>query len=258
MELGLEGHHALVTGAGRGIGKAISQSLAREGALVAVVSRTASDIDQLVEQIGGKGKGHSGTAMDLLPEGAPLQLVKSLESEGFGPIDIVVHNLGGTLDITDAFCSLEDWRKVWRFNIEVAIELNLHLLPPMRERKWGRVVHIGSTASVENNGPVTYCTAKAGLVAYTRCLGRVVAADGVVVSAVLPGLVLTEEGYWEKALGERPEHVAKYLAERTPLHKFGSPDDISEIVTFLCSEKAVFFQGSVVPVDGGQIRGYFV
>jgi 3-oxoacyl-[acyl-carrier protein] reductase len=257
MDLGINGRRALVTGAGRGIGRAIAKCLAREGAKVAVSSRTGSDIASLVEEMGGMTKGHYGLPLDLEPSESTAQLVESLK-DNFGPVDILVHNLGTTLDITDPFCSVSDWHRVFRVNLEVAIELNLLLLPHMRAQKWGRVVHIGSTASVENNGPITYCTAKAALAAYSRSLGRVLATEGVVVSAVLPGAVLTEGGYWEEALRERPEHAARYLADRCPAHRFGTTDEIGHIVTFLCSELASFFQGSIIPVDGGQVRGYFV
>lgn len=257
MDLGIRGRRALVTGAGRGIGRAISISLASEGAAVAVASRTASDIESLVGELKTVSDGHFGVAMDLTPADAPSELMARLKQASFGPIDIVVHNLGGTLDVKDPLCSLEDWRKVWRMNIEVAIELNLLLVPAMQKQKWGRVVHIASTASVENNGPITYCTAKAALAAYSRSLGRVLAPDGVVMTAVLPGAIATDGGYWEEVLKERPEHAAKYLAERCPLGRFGVSEDIGGIVAFLCSEQAGFFQGSVVQVDGGQIRGFF-
>ena len=258
MELGIEGKNALVTGAGRGIGRAIAKSLAKEGAKVAVFSRTESDIVSLVEEMGGTGCGHFGQPLDLEAEGSPHMLMTMLGEADFGPVDIAVHNLGGTLEIRDAFCSLDDWRRVFRINFEVAVELNLFLLPYMREQGWGRVVHIASTASVENNGPITYCAAKAALAAYSRSFGRVLAPDGVVMSAVLPGAVFTEGGAWDIAMKERPEAVATYKAERLPLREFGTPEHISGIVAFLCSEQADFFQGAIVPADGGQIRGYFI
>ena len=257
MELDLEGKRALVTGAGRGIGHSISLCLAREGARVAVVSRTASDIKRLVDEIGGMALGHYGVAMDLVPEGAPSKLADNLKKANFSPIDIVVHNLGGTLNITDPLCSVDDWRRVWRFNLEVAIELNLLLVPPMRERRWGRIVHISSISAMENHGPVTYCAVKAALTAYARSLGRVLAPDGIVVTAVLPGAVFTEGGYWDIASRERPEHVQKYLAERMAIRRFGELDEIGNAVAFLCSKKASFFIGSVVPIDGGQGRSFF-
>ncbi len=257
MNLRLEGKRALVTGAGRGIGRAIALGLAREGARVAVVSRTAADIEKIVGEMGGTVPGHYGLAMDLMPEGAPGKLMRNLGKAGFYPIDIVVHNLGGTLDITDPLASIDDWRKVWRFNLEVAIELNLMLVPAMRERRWGRIVNVSSISAMENHGPVTYCAVKAALTAYARSIGRVLAPDGIVVTAILPGAIFTEGGYWDTASKERPEHVRKYLAERMAIHRFGTPDEIADAVVFLCSDKASFFIGSVVPIDGGQGRSFF-
>lgn len=223
---------------------------------MAVVSRTRDEIQSLLKEMGGEASGHYGTSMDLTEEGAPKRLVEIL-TEDFGPLDIVVHNLGGTLNISDPFCSVEDWRRIWRFNLEVAVELNLHLIPPMRERKWGRVVFISSIASVENQGPVPYCSIKAALTAYARSIGRVLAPEGVVVSAVLPGAVLTKGGHWDISSRERPEHVKKYLEDRMAIRRFGTPDEIGNAVAFLCSEKASFFTGSIVPIDGGQGRGFF-
>jgi 3-oxoacyl-[acyl-carrier protein] reductase len=257
MKLGIEGKRALVTGAGRGLGRSISILLAKEGAKLAVVSRTASDLETLVKEMGGIESGHIGVPIDLISEGAPANLLGILKKTNFGSIDIVVHNMGGTLEITDPLCSVNDWRKVWRFNLEVAIELNLSLILPMQERKWGRIVHISSISAMENHGPVPYCSIKAALTAYARSMGRVLAPNGVVVTAVLPGAVFTEEGYWDIASRERPEHVNKFLSERVAIHRFGTPDEIGHLVTFLCSDHASFCTGSIIPVDGGQGRSFF-
>lgn len=255
MDLGISGRRALVTGAGRGLGRAIAQGLAQEGVKVVCVSRTKADIDELIGSIGGTAAGHLGIAMDLVPEGAPAELMGKMAA--FGPLDIVVHNAGGTLDITNPFCSIEDWRKVYRFNFEMAVELNGMIVPGMQQRKWGRVCHISSISAMENHGPVTYCAMKAALTAYTRSMGGVVAPDGVVVSAILPGAVFTEGGYWDQTLRERPEHVRKYLTERQRIGRFGRPEEIANFVVYICSELASFNIGSIVPVDGGQGRGYF-
>lgn len=255
MDLGIAERRALVTGAGRGLGRAIAQALAREGVKVACVSRTASDIDELINSIGGVAHGHFGIAMDLMPEGAPAVLLAKLAN--FGPLDIVVHNAGGTLDISNPFCPLDDWRKVYRFNFEIAVELNGLILPSMQQRKWGRVCHISSISAMENHGPVPYCAMKAALTAYTRSMGGVVAPDGVVITAVLPGAVFTEGGYWDQTSLERPDHVHKYLTERQRIGRFGRPEEIGNYVAYLCSELASFNTGSIVPVDGGQGRGYF-
>jgi 3-oxoacyl-[acyl-carrier protein] reductase len=257
VNFGIKGKRALVTGGGRGLGMSIASCLANEGAQVAVVSRTQTDVKKLVEDMGGTKAGHCGIAMDLTAEGGPAKLCKTLAKD-FGSLDIVVHNLGGNLDITDPFCSVGDWRKIWRMNLEVAVELNLAFLPEMQKRKWGRVVHISSIASMENQGTVPYCSVKAALNAYTRSMGRVVAADGVIMTSVLPGAVFTEGGYWDKTSRERPEHVKKYLSERMAIKRFGRLDEIGQPVAFLCSEMASFFVGSVIPIDGGQGRCYFV
>ncbi len=237
MDLGLSGKKALVTGASRGIGLAIARCLVREGALVTTVAR-------------GNSRGRH-YVMDLMPAGAPAKLLRKIGRHDF---DIVVHNLGGTLGIKDPFCSIEDWRQVYRFNFEIAVELNNLIVPGMQARKWGRVVHISSISSMENHGPVTYCAIKAALTAYTRSFGGVVAPDGVVVSAVLPGAVFTEKGYWDTA---DPDHVDKFLTERQRIGRFGRPEEIGNYVTYLCSELASFNTGSIVPIDGGQGRGYF-
>jgi 3-oxoacyl-[acyl-carrier protein] reductase len=257
MDLKISGKSALITGAGRGIGRAIAECLAGEGVRVVASSRTASDLDTLMAAIGGSGKGHLAIPMDITPEGAPAQLVAKAGEGGFDGFDMVVHNLGGTLDIKDPFCSVEDWRRVYRFNFEVAVELNALLVPAMQKRNWGRVVHISSIAGMENHGPVTYCAMKAALTAYTRSFGGVVAPDGVVVSAVLPGAVFTEGGYWDKTSVEDPAHVDKYLTERQRIGRFGRPEEIGNYVAYLCSDLASFSTGSIVPVDGGQGRGYF-
>ena len=137
-------------------------------------------------------------------------------------LDIVVHNMGGTLDITDPFCSIDEWRRVYRFNFEVTVELNGMLVPAMQVRRWGRVVHVSSISAMENHGPVTYCAIKAALTAYTRSFGGVVAPDGVVVSAILPGAVFTEQGYWDRASKEPP--TTSEISHRTPAHRTLRPD----------------------------------
>lgn len=257
MDLRIKGKNALVTGTGKGIGYEIARVLAAEGAHVAAVSRNRDSLVDLMRDIGGQASGHYMIAQDLMEEGTPAAVISELE-KSFGKLDILVNNLGTTLDISDPFCSLEDWRRVYRVNLEVGIEFNNLVIPHMREQRFGRIVNIGSTASFENNGPVTYCAMKAAFAAYSRSMGRVLAKDGVVMTAVLPGAVYTEGGFWETAMKERPEHVKKYLEDRCPAGKFGKTEDIANVVAFLCSELAEFCQGSIVPVDGGQSRHYFL
>lgn len=256
MDLGLKNKLALVTASGRGIGRGIALELAREGARVAVVSRTKADIESVIAEMGGREAGHCGFVLNLVQKSAPAKLLRELKNN-FGNPNIVVHNLGGTLDIKDPFCSLKDWRAVWRLNLEVAIELNRAFIPSMKNKRWGRIINISSIASMENQGPVTYCSVKAALTAYSRSMGRVLAPYGIIVAAVLPGAVFTQNGYWDIALRERRRHVKEFLTERMAIGRLGRIDEIAGIVAFLCSERASFCVGSVVPVDGGQGRSFF-
>jgi NAD(P)-dependent dehydrogenase (short-subunit alcohol dehydrogenase family) len=256
LDLEIDGKRALVVGAGRGLGRNIAINLAEAGVKIAAVARTKADLENLLDEIGGREAGHFAVALDLIEPDGPSRLLSELD-ENFGSIDIVVHNIGGPVDIRDAFCSMEDWRKVQRLNIDIAVELNLTLIPRMQQQKWGRIVHISSIAGEENQGPIPYCAAKAALNAYTRSMGRLVSPDGVILTAVLPGAIFWEGGDWDKASREQPEHVERYLKERMAIGRFGEPDEIGKAVAFLCSKHASFFVGSIVPIDGGQGRTFF-
>jgi len=252
LDLRIKGKKALVTGGGRGLGESIASCLASEGVKVCVVSRTSSDISRLLKKL---GSGHSGLSYDLMKKESPRKMVEQMTAT-FGNPDIIVHNLGGTLDITEPLCGIGEWRKVYRFNLEISIELNLLLLPHLKTNKWGRIIHISSIASLENQGTVPYCSMKAALNAYVRSFGRYVSPDGINVSAVLPGAVYTEGGYWDYTRKNRSEHFEKYRKERMAIRRFGTPDEIGKVVTFLCSEYASFIVGSSFLVDGGQGRAF--
>jgi 3-oxoacyl-[acyl-carrier protein] reductase len=255
LKLDLDGKRALVTGASRGIGRAVAVALAAEGAQVAIVARDGARLASLYQELGGASRGHLAMALDLMPDGAPTRLLEGLAGE-FGAIDIVVHSAGGSLEVRDPFCSVADWRRVWRLNMEIAVELNARLLPVMKEKSWGRVIHVSSVSGGENLGPAPYCSVKAALNAYTRSFGRIFAPDGIVVAAVAPGAVMSEGGPWAIAERDRPEHVHRYIESNLPLKKFAKPEDISALVAFLCSGHASQFCGCVVPVDGGLGRRF--
>ena len=252
MNLNIQGKKALITGASGGLGKAIAEALIEEGVNVCVVARNLENMKSYLRNFDGN---HLALKYDLMEENAPTQMVNEM-IERFGVPDIIIHNVGGTLDISDPFCTIEDWRKIYRFNIEIALEINQILLPKLQEKKWGRVIHISSISSLENQGPVPYCSIKAALTAYTRSMGRVVSSDGISMSAVLPGAVYTEGGYWDYTSKNRPEHVEKYLNERMAIKRFGTLEEISKITTFLASDYAGFVVGSAFVVDGGQGKSF--
>lgn len=256
MFIGIQGKKALITGAGRGLGKAIAQFLAAQGATIIAASRTPEHLSSLIEEIGGEEKGHFAIPVDFAEMDASQKILDTLKAKNVHP-DIIVHNVGGNLNITDPLCSIEDWRSVMRINVEIPIELNRVLIPSMQKNGWGRVCHISSISALENQGPPSYCAAKAALIAYTRSMGRFVSPQGVIVTSVLPGPVKMEGGYWDIASKERPEHVKKFLTERMAIQRFGQPEEISHLVGFLCSDMSSFCVGSAFLVDGGQGRVFY-
>jgi 3-oxoacyl-[acyl-carrier protein] reductase len=256
LELGLEGRTALVTGGATGIGRAIVVGLVEEGVRVFFTSRREESGYALKQDLASRGLEVYPITIDVTSESGPRDLFSAVTSVGFWP-DILVNNVGDTLGIVDPECGVEDWRDVYRLNLETHVELVNLVLPHMKAQGWGRIINITAGAALENSGPVPYSTMKAAYTAYTRSMARVLAPSGVVMSAVLPGVVLTEEGHWSTVLTERPEHAAKYLEERTSLKRFGRPEEISPFVVLLASELASFAVGSIVPVEGGQARHFF-
>jgi NAD(P)-dependent dehydrogenase (short-subunit alcohol dehydrogenase family) len=255
MDLGITGMNALVTGGASGIGASIVRGLALEGVHVAFTSRDAIRGFELLREIGGEECGHKFLNINAASINGP-KIIWDEIYESHKP-DILINNIGDTLGITDPECSSQDWQEVYRLNLEVHVELVNLVIPGMKTKKWGRIVNITANASLENSGPVPYCSMKAAYTAYTRSMARVLAPTGIVMSAVLPGVVLTEEGHWNKVLKEKPEHAEKYLEERTSLKRFGKPDEIAPFVLLLSSKLASFAVGSIVPVDGGQARHFF-
>jgi 3-oxoacyl-[acyl-carrier protein] reductase len=254
VDLGIEGRLALITGAGRGLGESIAQTLAREGATIVAVSRTQESLDELLLEL-PEGN-HRSLTLDLEHSDAAEDVLNFMKREKLRP-DIIVNNVGGNLGVIDPLCSATQWRKVFHLNLEVAIDINRHFIPDMRSNGWGRICHVSSVAASENQGPPAYCAAKAALNAYVRSVGRYVSSDNVVLTSVMPGAVLTKGGYWDVASRERESHVENYLSSRMAIRRFGRPEEISELVAFLCSQHASFCIGTNVLVDGGQGRSFY-
>ncbi len=244
MDLGIKGKLALVTGASRGIGKGISDSLLSEN--VRVIGISKSDIIN-------KNKNFSFIKCDLSNKKNLFELIKKLKKESLYP-DIIVNNVGGNLGYTDPLKSFEGWKDVSFLNLETSMILNEAFLPIMIKNKWGRVCHVSSISSLENQGPPIYCAAKAALNAYVRSLGRFVCENNVILTSILPGAIFTSGGYWDEASSRRPEHVQKYLTDRMAIKRFGKVSEIADLVTVLVSEKSSFCPGTSLLADGGQGR----
>lgn len=257
MDLGLKGKFALITGGASGIGKAAALELVTEGANVFITSRNEDKLSKTLTELNAINEGNYGRVTTLVESDEITQLVEDIKRR-FKQIDIVVNNAGTTQGINDPLCSIEDWRKVFRLNLEIPVEINNAFIPGMKERRWGRIVNVTAGAALENSGPVTYCASKAAASAYTRSMGRVLAieAENVVMSAVLPGVVITEDGHWGGKYSEDSEHAQNYINDRCPVGRFGKPNEISVQIVVQCSERATFYHGSNVLVDAGQAKHY--
>lgn len=256
MDFGLKNKKVLVVGASKNIGAAIAQALAAEGGQVTVMARDEVKLRKLVAKMGGAKKGHHFVAADLLADGAPTKTIQQLLT-AYDNFDIVVHNIGGALGLKDPLGKVEDWLRVWQFNVGIAVEINRLLIPAMIRKGWGRIIHISSAAATngellsKDGGALPYAAAKAYLNAYVKGLGRDLACCNIVVSALLPGLVLSEGKYWHKMKQKDSKKVAKFIKQRCSLGRFGQPQEIAPFAVLLASQQATFAAGSLIPIDGG-------
>lgn len=249
MELGIKGKRALVTGASRGLGRAIALGLSEEGVKIAVVARDRTLVSDLVKEAGGKRAGHYALNLDLMKDAA-CNMLKEKIIKDFGFPDIIVHNLGGTLGLKEVLGDISEYERVWKFNLGIAVELNRLFFSYMQKKRWGRVVHISSSAAVTADASLAYSSAKAALNAYVKGLGRQMVKDGIIVSAVMPGPFMYEGSHWDNVAKVDPGRFRKFC-ERTAENRLGRPEEISGMVIFLCSQQASFCAGAIVPVDGG-------
>src|SRR5215210_1324577 len=241
------GRVALVTGGGRGIGRAIALHLARDGVAVAVNYRgSEAAAAEVVRQIEADGGRAVALAADVAVAGEATRLVNDAVAR-LGRLDILVNNAGITRDNLAMRLSEEDWDAVLDTNLKGAFFCaKAALRPLLKAREAGRIVNISSVAGlVGNAGQANYAAAKAGLLGLTKSLAREVASRGITVNAVAPGFVTTE---MTDAL---PEELREAAVKMIPLGRFGAPEDIAEAVAFLASPAARYITGQVLSVDGG-------
>ena len=233
----LEGKQALVTGASKGIGRAIAAELARAGADVVVGYRSgAEEAEALALEIGGRAVQADVSS----PEGA-ARLV-----EEAGDLDILVNNAGLTRDGLLARMPDDDWRTVIETNLSSVFYTCRAVCRPMMKKRAGSIVNVSSIVGVHGNwGQTNYAASKAGIIGFTKSLARELGSRGVRANVVAPGYIRT------RLTDVLPEEATSAMLGNTPLGRLGEPEDVAGAVRFLCSDEASFITGDVLLVDGG-------
>jgi 3-oxoacyl-[acyl-carrier protein] reductase len=233
----LEGKTALVTGASKGIGRAIAAELAAGGASVVVGYRSGKEeAEALAEELGGRA-----LQADVSDGGQAKRLV-----EEAGDLDILVNNAGLTRDGLLARMSDDDWRTVIDTNLASVFYTCRAVVRPMMKKRAGAIVNVSSIVGVHGNwGQTNYAASKAGIIGFTKSLARELGSRNIRANVVAPGYVKTQ------LTDVLPEEATGAMLENTPLGRLGDPEDVAGAVRFLCSDAASFITGEVLLVDGG-------
>ena len=237
---------AVITGAGRGIGKAIALRLAGEGATVAVVSRTEANSRSTAGEINASRPGSAHAyAVDVADSDAVADLCSTMVKQ-LGKIDVLVNNAGITRDRLSMRMSEEDWDAVLDTNLKGAFHFIQGLERPMMKQHYGRIVNISSVSGlIGQAGQANYSASKAGLIGLTKALARELAGRNITVNAVAPGFITTD------MTDQLPEAMKAHVLSLIPLAKFGECEDIAAAVAFIASPEARYITGQVLTIDGG-------
>ena len=238
MNAELHGRTALVTGGGKGIGRAVSLELSRMGARVVINYRADREAaEATAHEVGGEA-----LQCDVCDASAVRTLVKEI-----GGVDILVNNAGAVRDTLLLRMKEEDWERIIQTDLTSAFHTTKAVLSGMLRSRWGRIVNMTSVVGLTGNpGQANYAAAKAGLVGFTKAIAKEVGSRGITSNAVAPGYVRTE-----LTEGSLPEEAVQTMVGMTPLGREGTPEDIAGAVAFLCSPRAAFITGHVLVVDGG-------
>ncbi len=241
-----EGRVAIVTGGGRGIGRAIAVRIAQEGANVAISYRSNDDAaEETAKEVREAGAECDLFKGDVSSPGDVEALFKGV-GDAFGRVDILVNNAGITRDNLMMRMKEEEFDEVLRTNLKGTYLCTRAALRPMVRARWGRIVNVSSVVGlVGNAGQANYAASKAGIIGFTKSVAREVAQRGITVNAVAPGYVETE------LTGGLPEEVKDQIRAQVPAARFGEPEEVAAVVAFLAGEDAGYVTGQTIAVDGG-------
>ena len=264
MDLGIAGRVAMVAASSKGIGRAAAMSLLAEGCRVSICARTAVELEAAREEMAAAAPITEvfGSRCDVSSE-ADLAAWHASTVERFGKVDVLVTNTGGPPAARFLDLSEEQWRVGIEGVLLNVVRLSRLVIPGMRERRWGRIVHLTSLAAKQPIELLTVSsTLRAGISALTKTMSNEFSRDGVLVNAVMPGHVLTARQKELNEIRSREEGIsgdeyAKRVAATIPIRRHGRPEEIGDVVAFLASQRASYLTGATIQVDGGAIQSTF-
>ena len=256
MDLELADKACLVAGGSRGIGRAIALGLATEGARVAVVARGADGLADVASALAihGGGSRHTTIVADVATaDGATAAIDGAVAA--FGGLDVVIANVGKSFARTSHEMDEADIDKSLDANLWSAARVALRALPHLADRR-GSLIFIASIWGREAGGAPAYNMAKAGVIALAKALARDHAAAGIRVNSVAPGSILFPGGGWARRQKDDPAGIADFIKRELPVGRFGTPEEVADVVVFLASRRARWITGACISVDGGQSRAF--
>ncbi len=246
MEISLTGKVSLITGSTRGIGRAIAEKLAQSGSTVIITGTSREKAESVAKEISEKYSVDAfGVEMNLLSEESIKKAFEEINQKVDG-IDILVNNAGITRDKLFLRMSLQDWEEVIKVNLTGTFLVTQNAIKKMLKQRWGRIVNISSVVGFTGNvGQTNYATTKAGLVGFTKSLAKELAPRNILVNAVAPGFIETD------MTAVLSEEIKENYKKQIPMGRFGSPEEVANVVLFLVSDLASYITGEVIHVNGG-------
>ena len=254
MDLRLTDKVAIVTGSSRGIGKAIATGLAAEGCRVTLCARDADDLERTAVELRATGAKVLAVAADVGKPEDPGRVVEETVRT-FGRIDILVNNAGGART-AGPFLETGDpaWQTALDLNVMAAVRFSRLVVPEMQKVGGGVIINISSIWGRETGGTATYNAVKAAEISVAKSLARELAPLNIRVNSVAPGSIFFPGGSWDRRLRADPEGISAFMKREIPSGRFGRPEEVADVVVFLCSERANWVTGACLNVDGGQSR----